>query len=273
MNPPMGIASRRPFRMSMCSCCAKWKIALFVSLRNILLHALSVSIWFGGELSRQHDVRACNNVKTYKFVVKVHWIIDHLADVFRLPYITDLFAQVSTHSTFKYLHHESEHGTSECSVPTTLWRFVTNESVLGLHLQELYTHRTMSWVKILFREIGITEGYAPKLPRYDLPRSSWWDPCLLVGHECPVCRKPSISKARHVLTGKWKQMWNKAECTTTSPLPVNSPLRTRMRVSSLLPLPRVAEWMSVAKKQKAERTRGSKAACGRINVGLRLDQA
>ena len=49
--------------------------------------------------------------------------------------------------------------------------------------------------------------------------------------------------------------------TTSSPLPVRSPFRTRTSVSSLLPLPRVAEWMSVAKKQTEARTRGSNAAC------------
>lgn len=39
-------------------------------------------------------------------------------------------------------------------------------------------------------------------------------------------------------------------------------MRTRTRESSFLPLPSVAEWMSVPKKQTADRTRLSKAAYG-----------
>ena len=47
--------------------------------------------------------------------------------------------------------------------------------------------------------------------------------------------------------------------TTSSPFPVSSPARTRASESSP-PFPSVAPWISVAKKQTAERTRGSKAA-------------
>ena len=43
--------------------------------------------------------------------------------------------------------------------------------------------------------------------------------------------------------------------TTNSPLPSRSPLRTFARVSSFLPRPRVALWISVAKKQTVDRTR------------------
>lgn len=49
--------------------------------------------------------------------------------------------------------------------------------------------------------------------------------------------------------------------TTTSPLFVSSPARTRASELSVLPFPSVALWMSVAKKQKDASTRGSKAAC------------
>ena len=49
--------------------------------------------------------------------------------------------------------------------------------------------------------------------------------------------------------------------TTSSPLPFRSPLRTLARVSSFLPFPSVALWISVAKKQTEDKTRGSKAAC------------
>lgn len=48
--------------------------------------------------------------------------------------------------------------------------------------------------------------------------------------------------------------------TTSSPLPVSSPLRTLISESSLFPLPKVAEWMSVPKKHTEDRTRGSNAA-------------
>ena len=47
--------------------------------------------------------------------------------------------------------------------------------------------------------------------------------------------------------------------TTSSPFPVSPPARTRVSESSPF-LPSVAPWISVAKKQTAERTRGSKAA-------------
>ena len=53
---------------------------------------------------------------------------------------------------------------------------------------------------------------------------------------------------------------------TTSSLWLRSPLRALTRLSSLVPFPRVALWISVAKKHTAARTRGSKAAYIAINA-------
>lgn len=59
----------------------------------------------------------------------------------------------------------------------------------------------------------------------------------------------------------WRWRSRKVEgLTTTSPLFVRSPLRTRMRVLSCLPFPREAAWMSVANQHTEERTLGSKVA-------------
>jgi hypothetical protein len=56
-----------------------------------------------------------------------------------------------------------------------------------------------------------------------------------------------VNPVAHIMTAMFAR-------TTSSPFPVSSPARTRVSESSP-PLPSVAPWISVAKKQTAERTR------------------
>ena len=60
-----------------------------------------------------------------------------LADMFDLLVVVHLLTEVSANGAFKDLHHESEQGPRQCSIPAALRRLIADERMLRLHLQEL----------------------------------------------------------------------------------------------------------------------------------------
>lgn len=64
------------------------------------------------------------------------------ADVLNLGSVFDSLAQVASDGALEELQQEREHRTRERCVPTALRLLVTDECVLGLHLQELQVSRS-----------------------------------------------------------------------------------------------------------------------------------
>lgn len=194
--------------------------------------------------------------------------------MFNLATLIHPLAQVPPDCTLKDFHHEGEKGSRQGGVPSTLRRLVAYEGMLSLDFKELPgrqlraapcsqdgTHRSLN--------IGVFESLANEVATRARDVCVLGEVNICATQNCsergPASRKPSATEKkseRTVAGGAFKDTAGGGGRTTSSPLPVMSPLRTRTSESSFLPLPRVAEWTSVANQQKEASTRESNAACG-----------
>lgn len=54
--------------------------------------------------------------------------------------LSDWFSKVTTDSALEHFHQEAEQRPRQCSIPSAFRFFISDERMLGLHLQELYAY-------------------------------------------------------------------------------------------------------------------------------------